>query len=97
MDQWFFSFIGFIAPHILTFRPDIAALWETDPFFQLIDKGAKVDSDLLKVIALFATDSNCTEEDRTIHASRAKKLLQLGLERPSTLSRKERAWITQVM
>jgi hypothetical protein len=81
---------------LLAERPDIATLWAEDPFLQLIDKGADLQSDLLKIIVQSATDPNQTHEERKVQALRAKRLLQQGIEKNWQLSSKEVEWLDSI-
>jgi hypothetical protein len=82
---------------LLASRPDIAILWEQDPFFQLIDKGAEINSDLLKTIICSATDPSRTDGEQKVQASRAKELLRAGVQCPSSLSNQGKAWIQSII
>jgi hypothetical protein len=82
---------------LLACDPTIATLWEQDPFFQLIDKGAIINSDLLKTIICSATDPSSTDEEQKVQAFRAKELLRAGIQCPASLSNQEKAWIQSIM
>jgi hypothetical protein len=83
--------LQFLAKH-----PEIGTLWEQDPFLQLIDKGADLQSDLLKLMIQSAMDSNCTDEERKVQILRAKRLLQQGVEKNWQLSSEEVEWLDSI-
>lgn len=77
--------------------PHLARLWDVDPFFQLIDKGAHVNQGMaLALICHMALRDKCTPEDHAVCVIRAKRLLQANVK-VENFSKEWRNWLTTLL
>lgn len=79
----------------LAMMPEIAIDWETDPFFQLVDKGAAFNERVITCICAAATqlDNRSKPEIIAIHVARIRKLLERGVSIPEGLWDDEKGWL----
>lgn len=80
---------------VLASMPDVATVWETDPFIQLIDKGAEINEKIFTLVCFQAVEEGARlkPEELAIQVARIRKLLELGVTVPKNLPAKEKDWL----
>lgn len=92
-NDWVNQSINFDTPlEVISQLPETAVYFSQDPFYQLLDKGAKTEG-VLKQICKEACKSFCSPNDKAVHGLRAKKLLDLNVS-TDDLSKSERQWLS---